>query len=38
MSQNRPAADRVGVVAGFREAGEAGEEIAAIVEERRHEA
>jgi transcriptional regulator len=34
MSQNRPAADRVGVVAGFREAGEAGEEIAAIVEER----
>jgi transcriptional regulator len=34
MSQNRPAADRAGVVAGFREAGEAGEAIAAIVEER----
>jgi hypothetical protein len=27
-------ADRAGVVAGFREAGEAGEAIAAIVEER----
>src|ERR1700744_2164913 len=34
MSQNRPAADRTGVIAGFREAGEAGEAIAAIVEER----
>jgi transcriptional regulator len=34
MSQNRPAADRAGVVAGFREAGAAGEAIAAIVEER----
>jgi transcriptional regulator len=34
MSQNRPEADRAGVIAGFREAGEAGEEIAAIVEER----
>jgi transcriptional regulator len=34
MSQNRPEADRAGVVAGFREAGEAGEAIAAIVEER----
>src|SRR6201992_254664 len=34
MSQNRPAADRIGVIAGFREAGEAGEEIAAVVEER----
>ena len=29
MSQNRPAADRLGVIAGFREAGEAGEAIAA---------
>jgi transcriptional regulator len=34
MSQNRPEADRAGVVAGFREAGAAGEAIAAIVEER----
>jgi len=34
MSQNRPEADRTGVIAGFREAGEAGEEIAAVVEER----
>jgi transcriptional regulator len=34
MSQNRPEADRTGVIAGFREAGEAGEAIAAIVEER----
>jgi transcriptional regulator len=34
MSQNRPEADRVGVVAGFREAGEAGAEIAALVAER----
>jgi transcriptional regulator len=34
MSQNRPVADRVGVIAGFRESGEAGEEIAALVAER----
>jgi len=34
MSQNRPEADRAGVVAGFREAGAAGEAIAAMVEER----
>jgi transcriptional regulator len=34
MSQNRPEADRSGVIAGFREAGAAGEAIAAIVEER----
>ncbi|MDE2243052.1 MAG: FMN-binding negative transcriptional regulator [Bradyrhizobium sp.] len=34
MSQNRPEADRAGVAAGFREAGAAGEAIAAIVEER----
>jgi transcriptional regulator len=34
MSQNRPEADRTGVIAGFREAGEAGEEIAAMIEER----
>ena len=34
MSQNRPEADRAGVIAGFREAGGAGEAIAAIVEER----
>jgi transcriptional regulator len=34
MSQNRPEADRVGVIAGFRESGEAGEEIAALVAER----
>ena len=34
MSQNRPEADRTGVIAGFREAGEAGEAIAALVEER----
>jgi transcriptional regulator len=32
MSQNRPAADRAGVIAGFRETG--GEAIAALVEER----
>jgi transcriptional regulator len=32
MSQNRPEADRAGVIAGFREAGE--EAIAALVEER----
>lgn len=34
MSQNRPEADRLGVIAGFREAGEAGETMAAIVAER----
>jgi len=34
MSQNRPEADRAGVIAGFREAGDAGEAIAAIIEER----
>jgi transcriptional regulator len=34
MSQNRPAADRLGVIAGFREAGEAGEAIAGLVAER----
>jgi transcriptional regulator len=34
MSQNRPEADRAGVVAGFREAGAAGQEIAALVAER----
>jgi transcriptional regulator len=34
MSQNRPEADRIGVVAGFREQGDAGERIAAIVAER----
>lgn len=34
MSQNRPEADRLGVVAGFREAGEAGEAMAALVAER----
>jgi transcriptional regulator len=34
MSQNRPEADRAGVVAGFREAGAAGEEIATLVAER----
>jgi transcriptional regulator len=34
MSQNRPEADRVGVVAGFREQGDAGERIAAVVAER----
>jgi transcriptional regulator len=34
MSQNRPPADRLGVIAGFREAGEAGEEIASLVAER----
>ena len=33
MSQNRPKADRIGVVAGFREQGDAGERIAAIVAE-----
>jgi transcriptional regulator len=34
MSQNRPEADRAGVIAGFREAGVTGEEIAALVAER----
>ena len=34
MSQNRPIADRLGVIAGFREAGEAGEAIADLVAER----
>jgi len=34
MSQNRPEADRAGVIAGFRESGLAGEEIAALVAER----
>ena len=34
MSQNRPVADRLGVIAGFREAGEASEEIADLVAER----
>ena len=34
MSQNRPEADRLGVIAGFREAGGAGEAMAAIVAER----
>jgi transcriptional regulator len=34
MSQNRPEADRAGVIAGFREAGAAGQEIAALVAER----
>ena len=32
MSQNRPEADRTGVIAGFRETGD--EAIAALVEER----
>jgi transcriptional regulator len=34
MSQNRPEADRHGVIEGFRATGEAGEEIAALVAER----
>jgi transcriptional regulator len=34
MSQNRPEADRDGVIEGFRAMGEAGEEIAALVAER----
>ena len=34
MSQNRPPADRLGVIAGFRAAGEAGEAIADLVAER----
>ena len=34
MSQNRPQADREGVIAGFREGGEAGEVLAKLVKER----
>ena len=34
MSQNRPEGDREGVIAGFREQGYAGEEIAAVIAER----
>jgi len=34
MSQNRPEADRAGVIEGFRSTGEAGAEIAALVAER----
>ena len=34
MSQNRPLADREGVIAGFKEAGEAGEVLATLVEAR----
>jgi transcriptional regulator len=34
MSQNRPQADREGVIAGFRESGEAGEVLATLVKER----
>jgi transcriptional regulator len=34
MSQNRPEADQIGVVAGYREQGPAGEAIAALVAER----
>jgi transcriptional regulator len=34
MSQNRPQADREGVITGFEEAGEAGEVLAALVRER----
>jgi transcriptional regulator len=34
MSQNRPPADRAGVIAGFEQAGEAGETLAALVRER----
>ncbi|HEU0114470.1 MAG TPA: FMN-binding negative transcriptional regulator [Thermomicrobiales bacterium] len=34
MSQNRPAADRAGVIAGFRGQGEAGEAMAELVAER----
>jgi transcriptional regulator len=34
MSQNRPPADRAGVIAGFEQAGEAGEALAALVRER----
>jgi transcriptional regulator len=34
MSQNRPPADRLAVIAGFSEVGEAGETIAGLVAER----
>jgi transcriptional regulator len=34
MSQNRPLADREGVIAGFKETGEAGEVLAHLVQER----
>jgi transcriptional regulator len=34
MSQNRPEADRAGVIAGFESAGEAGEVLAQLVRER----
>jgi transcriptional regulator len=34
MSQNRPPADRLGVIAGFREAGEAGDAVANLAAER----
>jgi transcriptional regulator len=34
MSQNRPEADRLGVIEGFREQGEAGEQLADLVAER----
>jgi len=34
MSQNRPEADRLGVIEGFREQGEAGEQLATLVAER----
>ena len=34
MSQNRPEADRLGVIEGFREQGEAGERLATLVAER----
>jgi transcriptional regulator len=34
VSQNRPEADRIGVLAGFREQGEAGKPMAALVAER----
>ena len=34
MSQNRPQADREGVIAGFQEGGEAGEVLAKLVKER----
>jgi len=38
MSQNRPAADRLGVIAGFREQGDASEAMAAMVAERGNQA
>lgn len=34
LSQNRPRADKLGVVAGFREQGESGERLAELVAER----